>query len=241
MSNPTALSHWFPLIAAAGLPVPRTIIVDMDADAREAIIGLFDGNATGDPKPFFGRIEAAANEVGFPAFLRTDDTSGKHGWDSTCHLPDADAIPHRVWGIVEYSELASFMGLPWNRWAVREFLPTMPVGICTRYGNMPICREFRFFATDGHIDCFHPYWPKQALDDGMPEYRVAFDFDAFSTLSVTEETALREMAEVASAACGGSWSIDFLETERGWFLTDMAEAHKSFHWAGCPDGERHHA
>lgn len=237
MTNPTALSHWFPLIEAAGLPVPRTIIVDIDDGAREAMFGIFDGVDQGDAKPFFERIEKAADQVGYPAFLRTDDTSGKHGWEGTCHLPSADVIPSRVAGIVEYSELASLMGLPWDRWAVREFLPTMPVGVCRRYGNMPICREFRFFAEGDTVHCFHPYWPADSLAQGHAEYHSAFDFEAFSTLSVADEVELRQMAIAASKACGGAWSIDFLETERGWFLTDMAEAHKSYHWPSCENRE----
>jgi hypothetical protein len=27
--------------------------------------------------------------------------------------------------------------------------------------------------------------------------------------------------------------VDILETKRGWFVTDMAEAGKSWHWPGC--------
>lgn len=30
-------------------------------------------------------------------------------------------------------------------------------------------------------------------------------------------------------------SVDILDTEKGWFVTDMAEADKSFHWEGCPN------
>lgn len=30
-----------------------------------------------------------------------------------------------------------------------------------------------------------------------------------------------------------AWSVDVLETRRGWFVTDMAEAARSFHWPGC--------
>ena len=47
--------------------------------------------------------------------------------------------------------------------------------------------------------------------------------------------ALMEIAETASRVCGGSWSVDLLQTERGWFLTDMAEARSSYHWEDCPN------
>jgi hypothetical protein len=53
------------------------------------------------------------------------------------------------------------------------------------------------------------------------------------------ENELVALAEKAGAAVGGSWSIDILETEKGWYVTDMAEAYKSFHWEDCPMNERH--
>ena len=28
------------------------------------------------------------------------------------------------------------------------------------------------------------------------------------------------------------------KTARGWFITDLAEAHKSFHWAGCARADK---
>ncbi len=45
---------------------------------------------------------------------------------------------------------------------------------------------------------------------------------------------IRSLASRAGAAIGGAWSVDILETTRGWFVTDMAEAHKSYHWPTCP-------
>jgi hypothetical protein len=78
-------------------------------------------------------------------------------------------------------------------WVVREFLPTMPVGVCPRYGNMPVCREFRYFIEDGRYCCSHPYWPMESLIDG------GFD------LSVLDFTALcagrtQELDRIAIAA-----------------------------------------
>lgn len=49
-----------------------------------------------------------------------------------------------------------------------------------------------------------------------------------------ERGELSVLAAHAGSVVGGAWSVDILETERGWMVTDMAEAHKSFHWEGCP-------
>jgi hypothetical protein len=229
----TALSYWFPVIEAAGIPVPRTTIIDMPKDASDAVIAVFDGRDGGNMTQFMAQIDAAACAYGYPCFLRTDHTSGKHGWDTNCFLDKPSEIGRRVCGIVEYSEMAGMFGLPWTRWAVRDLLPTNPVGVCEFYGNMPICREFRFFVADGKVVCRHPYWPLSALERGGATYHGTFDYSAFCAMSDAEDRELTAMAEKAGVALGGAWSVDFLETERGWFLTDMAEAHKSYHWDGC--------
>ena len=85
-----------------------------------------------------------------------------------------------------------------------------------------------------------PYWPLTALQDG--EWEVdADEATAYAELchvDYQDLMALKDIVSRAGVACGGAWSVDLLETERGWFLTDMAEAHKSFHWEGCEHGDK---
>lgn len=235
----TALSYWFPKIEAAGVPVPRTVLLDMQRAAQECVFAAFDGDSGPDNgsalTTFLDEIDAAAKTVGgYPFFLRSDHTSGKHNWDKNCFVQTPEALSRHIFGIVEYSEMAGVLGLPWDRWAVSEFLPTIPLGVCPGFGDMPICKEFRFFVEDGKVRCWHPYWPEHALEQG--EAPDDLDFEALCRMD--DEHALRALAEAAGRAVGGSWSIDILETKRGWFVTDMAEAHKSFHWEGC---EHEHA
>ena len=53
-----------------------------------------------------------------------------------------------------------------------------------------------------------------------------------------ERPQLETLVRCAGCAVGGGrWSVDVLETERGWFITDMAQAHVSHHWEGCPVNE----
>jgi hypothetical protein len=42
MPDLSFLSHWFPLIEAAGLPVPKTIILEMPEAARKDVWEAFD-------------------------------------------------------------------------------------------------------------------------------------------------------------------------------------------------------
>lgn len=230
----TDLSYWFPIIEAAGIPVPKTKIIPITETAQKMIWGLFDGKDFGSiDDPFFKQLTKAAEEMGYPCFLRTNETSGKHSWKETCFLPNENSIPAHVAAIAEFSECASLFGLPWDTWAVREMLPTIPYGICPRYGNMPVCKEFRFFVKNGKVTCWHPYWPSESLEQG------GWDGGKITYLALChlqDENQLILLAERTGAALGDAWSIDILETERGWFVTDLAEAHKSFHWEGCPNG-----
>jgi hypothetical protein len=224
----TSLSFWFPKLQAAGLPVPRTLRLVMPRECRDAMFGAMDGKEAGDVTQFRDAVAAAGDEVGWPCFLRTDHTSGKHQWKDTCFLPDKDSIMQHVWNIVEYSELADLMGLPWDAWAVRELLPTIPLGICRKYGDMPVCREFRFFVEDGNAQCAHPYWPRSSLDQGGWD---GDDRRYRDLCSMPHEVGL--LAARVSQAIEGAWSVDILETKRGWYVTDLAEAHKSYHWPEC--------
>jgi hypothetical protein len=196
--------------------------------------GLFDGKDIPDlgDDSFFQELRNAATGIGFPCFLRTGMTSGKHEWKNTCYVESASDVPQHVFNIVEFSECADIFGMDWSVWAVRELLPTIPHGVCPRYGNMPVCREFRFFVEDGQIHCFHPYWPLEALKDG------GWSGDYEAMCAVPDEVELRRLAERVSWVVPGAWSVDILETERGWYVTDMAEAYKSFHWEGCPNANR---
>lgn len=92
---------------------------------------------------------------------------------------------------------------------------------------MPACREFRFFVNDAEIECWHPYWPEEALEQGGAG-------ECYEALcEVEDQGPLRKLARAAGFAVGGRWSVDILETERGWYVTDMAEADRSYHWEGC--------
>jgi hypothetical protein len=206
----------------------------MPPEALRDIYQIFDGEPlSGAAEPFFAQVREAAAVLGYPAFLRTGHTSAKHSWEDTCYLANPGAVPAHVIAIVEFSEMCSLRGLPCEWWAVREFLPTLPVGRCPVFGNMPVCREFRFFVKDAEVRCWHPYWPEGALKQGGIEEAS----DAVKSLAQCPDLdALHALAAKAGAAVGGAWSIDLLETARGWFITDMAEAEKSWHWPDCAHG-----
>lgn len=237
--DPTNLNYWFPKLFAAGLPVPRTEIIEMTDDVMEQVWRVFDGPDSGDIAKYtewLKMFEAKADAFGRPLFLRTGHTSHKHRWEKTCHVTTESDISSHVYDLIEFSECCGFPGLPWRTWVLRELLPVKPIGFCHNYGGMPVVREFRVFVDGAKVRCHHPYWPQQALIDGG----LIFHPKRFEKWSAFKDDAelkhVLGLAASAGKAVGGKWSIDMLETTRGWFVTDMAEANKSFHWEGCANG-----
>lgn len=236
------LSYWFPPIEAAGIAVPETRIVRTELDLTLLIEnGLMRGSPRGTGvSDFLGDLRRAADLIGFPVFLRTGHGSGKHHWVNTCYVAEAGCLGDHVHNLVEWSCTVGTFGLPTNVWAVREMLPTSPV--FTAFRGMPICREFRVFVDGPEVVCIHPYWPELALLDGFRPLEEPDGFNkkyrAMCDLRKEEREEIGLMASVAGKTLGGKWSVDLIETERGWYLTDMAEAHRSYHWEGCPEAKR---
>jgi hypothetical protein len=222
----TCLSHWFPLIERAGLPVPRTTIIHTDCD----LAWLLDGQKPEGFDAFLESIKATCRRHGVPCFLRTGQGSGKHSWDQCCYVSDVDRVGNNVVCLVEWSHGVDIMGLPHDVWAVRDLIPTSPLFRCTRFGNFPVTREFRFFM-DGDVHV-QPYWPPEAIEQGAPnvdDWRERLE--TASELSGSELEYLSGLARRAVQAVGGYWSIDFLQDASGeWWLCDMAVGERSFRW-----------
>ena len=229
-----ALSYWLPRIEAAGLPVPRTTLVEMNEAAFMGLCAIFDGKDSGDDyRSFIRALEDAAIHdphrvaEAFPLFLRSDYTSAKHEWSKSCFVTDIPAIDTAVRSIAYFSMCVGCPLPIGSKWAIRELLPIMPVTWCPNFAGMPVNREFRFFADEHGARAYQPYWPEQALLDGGAPNRPRWPL--LWEMSPEEMVELRDLAEKAAKAAGpGEWSVDLLETERGWFVTDMAAADSSY-------------
>ena len=79
--------------------------------------------------------------------------------------------------------------------------------------------------------CFHPYWPLGALNEGG--LAGDFPFGWYEDFCRLDDPEPKQLAEAVSHAVPGAWSVDILETKRGWYVTDMADAKQSFHWPEC--------
>lgn len=236
------MTHWFPLLAAAGLPVPKTEVVDAGADWHWLVAGLDGGLDRDRFDRLCGAVREAAARVGtgYPYFLRTGHTAGKHDWGRTCLLDSPEAVPARVLGLVEFSCLADFLGLPCRYLAVREMLPVTPLAVLPGYRGMPLVPEVRCFVAGGAVRCSHGYWPEGAVLGGLAREAPGRGADARRLHALCGEAvhagagAWLPVAARAAAALGGAFSVDLLLTRRGWYVTDCAAAYHSYHEPGCP-------
>lgn len=225
-TDPCCLSYWFPLIESAGLPVPRTKFFTTDCELWK----MFHSQTPDRFDDFIAQLRNAATEVSpsGPWFLRTGLTSAKHSWKETCFVTDLDKLKSHVFRIAEFSECADIMGLPYHTWVVREMLSTKPA-FTAFYGSMPIVREFRFFIRDGSIEHIQPYWPEESIEvPSEPDWKDRFA--SLSKITPEEFETIKSLVLRASAAVPGFWSIDLLDTERGWFVTDMAPGERSYRY-----------
>lgn len=223
------LAHWFPFVERAGVPHPKTIVLKTDL----GLLSLIDCIEPEGLDGFVTKVREACAEVGYPAFLRTGHTSGKHDWSQTCYVPGPDHVLPHMCSLIEYSEMCSFIGLPLDTWVVREYLPCYPM--FHAFCGMPMRLERRYFVRDGKVVCHHPYWPKRSIKDPTdPKWENLLE--GANRELPNEIEILTKMSERVAREIGGAWSVDWMwVSDRGWVCIDMATFDESFHWDDCPN------
>lgn len=213
------LSYWYPRLVAAGVPTPETHIFHPDW-------------AGGIPRTLelIGKVAVACGNwrLGWPLFMRTGHGAGKHEWRDTCFVNTHSRAHRNVHALYDWCATAD---LPPAVWVFRKMLRTNPLFRCTGYGGMPVVREWRFFARNGEIECVHPYWPADALEQGCSD--AANWKGSLSRLHADPPPEAVEVATKAAKKFDGYWSLDVLEAVDGHYLTDMAGGLASWHWPGC--------
>ena len=231
---PNSALYWLPRIEKAGLPVPQTEIVPF---STEGVYPIFDGERSDEFDRLVEAVRVAAERIGKPVFVRTDQTSAKHGGPSHYLITDNESVGDVLANTIADHELKLMFGPYAEAILVRQFLK-LRHSFCA-FGGLPISREFRFFANARQVICIHPYWPEEAMvfyggePTGWREQLAAMH-------RIPDEIeGLKDLAMRAAGACGDSdWSVDFCQDENGdWWLLDMALAGCSWHWPACPFGQ----
>lgn len=173
-------------------------------------------------------------EFGWPLFFRTGQTSGKHNWNRTCKLEAAEDVESHMRNLAQHSHIVSMVGLPLNVWAVREWLDIEHK--FTAFGGMPIGREFRYFVQEGKIIHEQPYWPPESIEghteaDRWEEKLRKMNGRSGTSFARSLAQQVAERIEERFDHPDSCWSVDVCKTEtRGWMMTDMAPAERSYFW-----------
>ncbi len=242
LSKMTSLVYWFPLLKNIAVAQPRTewILVDRGA-MRDLVVPPTDWK---DLSPELRRVVmksiAISGRIGFPLFLRSDLTSGKHDWKDTCFVEKPEHLYHHLSQMVLANEDAGMVGVPYTALVFREFLE-LEWKFKAFQGQMPVAKERRYFVQDGEILCHHPYWPPKAIWGAeIDEERVADELwrpllDDLNFESSSEIHQLSAYAREISEILSGYWSIDFAQGQNGqWYFLDAAMGYISYHWKDCP-------
>jgi hypothetical protein len=239
---PNSLFTWFPLVKDI-MNTPKTVTIPMAKrfGDDEEVLAYNRPSADPEMRRLVSKAQKAVKTLGgYPIFLRSDETSHKHDWVDSCYVTSDDGVEKGIKSIYEFTLMVMF-GLDFHGVAVSEFLK-LKTGFHA-FNGMPIAREFRFFIRDGEVLCRHPYWPPASIrradrEDWLPVLKE------MSRIDDVEETLLKVYSrEIAAAVKGVNpphdyWSIDFCETEDGyWYLTDMARGENSYHWGTCENAK----
>lgn len=229
------LTYWYPILQTIRMRTPKTAIVY----SGDVELGrLTDGVKPKNLDVFLKRMKEELKNFTLPVFLRTGMMSCKHDWKNTCYLEKEEDLLKHVTSMVETSYIANIAGLPFDFsfWVIREMLETKPI---FHYfsGKMPITKEFRFFINKGDIQCYHPYWPKEAFNftiDGKISEDEAKKLKDLENLEDEDESELKSMSKYIARYFKDYWSVDFLKTKDGlWYCIDMATGDRSYHWPEC--------
>jgi len=235
MIDKSSLLYWWPKIKDLDIPMPKTEILEVP---RQLFLEALEGfNIATCPsyelveKEYSEPIKKAAQKIGYPLFLRTDQASGKHEWKDTCYVErEADLITH-VFRVIEANEMADIMGLDYKALVFREFIP-LDWKFKAFWGEMPVARERRYFIKDGRILCHHPYWIEDAIAESRqpqePNWRELLK--DLNTETKEEVKLLTEYSTKVASVLEGYWSVDFAHANYGrWILIDMALGGESWH------------
>jgi len=227
-----SMLYWWPKVSSLGsagiVPMPKTLIYEIPKNQLEKLdeenMEVLDVHL----------IKLTARKIGYPLFMRTDQSSGKHEWKDTCYVDREKVLFSHIFNLFVSNWCADVLGLPFKALVFREYIP-MDSGFTAFPGRLPISRERRYFVKDGEVVCHHPYWPEDALAEADPSTSawrdILRDMNSESSLEVE---ILSAYARALGDELRGAWSIDFCRSKaHKWFFIDAALSADSWHPESC--------
>jgi len=227
-----SMLYWFPKIAAAGLPVPETELVRID---NRTLWPLCDGLPVPDAPE--AELRQAAERIGFPCFIRSDQSSAKHSGPRAYRADSPEGVLPVVLDTFMDSCLKDLtvLAFAFRRWLDLD-APFRAFGYGDDPGH-PIACEWRAFADSERCWCIHFYWPDYAIEGHNPT-REDWRETLADLASELPPSYLPALAIKAVRALGENpthrWSVDFARAQGGnWWVIDMAAAESSWHPEEC--------
>lgn len=228
-----SMFYWYQKVKDLDIPQPRTESYRFTKDEFKAI-----RDEEGIMPSIYENCFSVAKKIGYPLFMRTDNSSVKHSWKKTCYVPSEDVLKSHIMELLTESAMQGWMSYVDRGLFFRELLE-LEVGhkygvpFTAFFGEFPVNKERRYFIKDGAIQCFHPYWYPPAIHDASyPDYQDTLDY--LNKETNEEKKLLSEYALKVADVMDGYWSVDFAKALDGkWYLIDMARGEDSFHWLEC--------
>lgn len=221
--------YWFPRIEHLG--VPDTQFVPYSHAGWVHVMEGGNGWASAGLGGALELITATATMMGFPLFVRSDQTSAKHSGPTAYRADNPDTLRRALFATVEDNEIKLWLDPEQPQaFMLREFIDLHAA--FTAFDGHPIANEWRYFVRHGEIACAHFYWPTDAIKFfGNPEPpRWRSQLRTLRTDRPGWDVTLR--AKKAGAACNDHefWSVDFAQgRDDKWWLIDMATGERSWH------------
>jgi len=213
--------------------VPQTALTDYSEE-------LLEPSLRGEHTDEYNRLYYAVEGIiklafQLPVFIRTDITSAKHVGKHAYRVNDINEdLNAALLETLNHSHKKTYNGkMKASAILIRQWVDV--AADRTAFGGLPIGKEWRVFADQRGTQCFHTYWPDEALKGHMDDGQPPTEIDPNDWPRYWPRTDVLDAADYAAKAMGQlKWSIDFAEDKAGkiWLL-DMATAANSYHWPSC--------
>lgn len=228
-----SMIKWWDAVKNLDIPMPKSIIIELTDEEKVEIQSSYRGTEISDS--LLSKLGDRADEIGYPLFMRTDQTSCKHDWEDTCFIESRAVLKHKLRRLMEENSTLGMLGLPVDAIVFREYIPMATV--FKAFHGMPVNPERRIFAEGGKIIGNHAYWIEPAMrfrkgteePSDWKEKLAKMNAD----IDVKEHLMLEDQAKIISKALtqelGGAWSIDFCKGADGiWYFIDTAPSEVSW-------------